>query len=91
MLARQQTARQAFGERGVCAVVALLSAGLSARVAAEAANALLNLCYDCANVDAVSAAVSLASVASTIHLKDSFSGEVSVCDRLLLRGCVGPG
>lgn len=57
MLARQQPARQAFGERGVCAVVALLSAGLDARVAAEAANALLNLCYDSSNVNAVSAAV----------------------------------
>ena len=60
MLARQQSARQAFGERGVCAVVALLSAGLKACVAAEAANALLNLCYDCSNVNAVRAAVSLA-------------------------------
>ena len=67
MLARQPAARQAFGERGVCAVVALLSAGPEACVAAEAANALLNLCYDCANIDAVCCAVRLASAPPTMH------------------------
>ena len=60
MLARRPTERRAFGRRGVCALVALLSAGPEAHVAAEAANALLNLCYERANVDAVCAAKCLA-------------------------------
>jgi len=53
VLARKPAARQAFGERGICAVVALLAAGPEDAVAAEAANALLNLCYERSNVAAV--------------------------------------
>jgi len=54
VLAREPAARQAFSERGVRALVLLLAAGPEAPAAAEAANALLNLCYERQHVNAVS-------------------------------------
>ncbi len=55
VLAREPAARQAFSERGVRALVLVLAAGPEAPAAAEAANALLNLCYERQHVNAVSA------------------------------------
>jgi hypothetical protein len=46
ILSRKQENRQSFGRRGLNAVLRLLVAPPSSRVAGEGANVILNVCYE---------------------------------------------